>query len=160
MPYLRLLKLLYISDREMLAEAAESITGDRAFAMKNGPVLSRVYDLIKGESSRSGEWFESIVTQGYAVKLKADPGLGKLSRGEIDKLTDVSERYRSRDHWEISDLTHDFPEWRLHFAEDSGAREIPWREVLKAQGKEEMIEAVEDSLAARNLVDQVFGIDV
>ena len=50
MPYLRLLKLLYIADRELLAESAASLTGDRAYAMKHGPVLSHVYSLIKGES--------------------------------------------------------------------------------------------------------------
>jgi uncharacterized phage-associated protein len=53
MPYMRLLKLLYIADREMLAETAKPVTGDRAYAMKNGPVLSHVYALIKGESSRA-----------------------------------------------------------------------------------------------------------
>ena len=34
MPYLRLLKLLHIADRQWLAETCESITGDRACAMK------------------------------------------------------------------------------------------------------------------------------
>ena len=42
MSYLRLLKLLYIADREWLAETGESITGDRAYAMKQGPVLSTI----------------------------------------------------------------------------------------------------------------------
>jgi hypothetical protein len=35
MPYMRLLKLLYIADREWLAEMGESITGDRAYAIRN-----------------------------------------------------------------------------------------------------------------------------
>ena len=48
MAYIRLLKLLYIADRELLAETGRTLTGDEAVAMKNGPVLSRVYDLIKG----------------------------------------------------------------------------------------------------------------
>lgn len=159
MPYIRLLKLLYIADRELLAETAASVTGDRACAMKKGPVLSHVYSLIKGESSRSQEWFESIETQGYAVKLKRDRGRGRLSRGEIEKLVEVSERHRNQDHWEISDLTHDFPEWRQHFPEGacSGSYAIPWQDILRAQGKEEMILAVEVEEAARRHLDEVFG---
>ena len=65
MGYLRLLKLLYIADREWLAETGESITGDRAYAMKYGPVLSNIYDLIKGNGSRAGEWDDYIHTEGY-----------------------------------------------------------------------------------------------
>jgi hypothetical protein len=42
MEYVRLLKLLYIADREMMAEAGAPVTGDRAVAMDHGPVLSHV----------------------------------------------------------------------------------------------------------------------
>jgi uncharacterized phage-associated protein len=48
MSYLRMLKLLYIADRETLKETGRPITGDRIVAMEHGPVLSSVYDLIKG----------------------------------------------------------------------------------------------------------------
>ena len=51
MEYIRLLKLLSIADREMLARRGRTLTGDRAVAMKRGPVLSTVYDLIKGNGS-------------------------------------------------------------------------------------------------------------
>jgi len=64
--YLRLLKLLHIADREWLAETGESITGDRAYAMKYGPVLSSIYDLVKGNGSRAGERDDYIYTEGYA----------------------------------------------------------------------------------------------
>ena len=52
MERIRLLKLLYIADRELLAETGRTITGDRVVAMDHGPVLSQVYDLIKGQASR------------------------------------------------------------------------------------------------------------
>ena len=86
MGYLRLLKLLYIADREWLAETGESITGDRAYAMKYGPVLSSIYDLIQGNGSRAGEWDDYIHTEGYALELVADPGRSELSKGIVQKL--------------------------------------------------------------------------
>ena len=46
MSYLRMLKLLYLADRECLQETGRPITGDRVVAMEHGPVLSSVYDLI------------------------------------------------------------------------------------------------------------------
>ena len=115
MSYLRLLKLLYIADREWLAENGESITGDRAYAMKQGPVLSTVYDLIKGNGSKAGEWDDFIHTDGYAVELVADPGRGELSRSIVEKLGEVTERYRNIDDWELSEQTHELKEWADHF---------------------------------------------
>jgi uncharacterized phage-associated protein len=160
MPYLRLLKLLYIADREMLASTASPITGDRGYAMKYGPVLSHLYNLIKGSGPRFEDWDRHIRTQGYAVKLADDPGRGKLSRGEIEKLVEVSERYRNKDQWELSDLTHDFPEWKSHWPDEaeSGSFPIPWEEMLTAQGEDaETIQTVEEEERARNYIDGLFG---
>lgn len=39
MSYLRMLKLLYLADRESLKETGHTITGDRVVAMEHGPVL-------------------------------------------------------------------------------------------------------------------------
>ncbi len=156
----RLLKLLYIADREMLAESAASITNDRANAMKHGPVLGRVYDLIRGSGPKFAEWSRHIETQGYAVKMVNDPGRGHLSRGEIEKLTEISERYRTKDHWELSDLTHDFPEWKKHWPDNAsnGSYPIPWEDVLLAQGQgAETIKLVEQEERIRNELDNLFG---
>jgi hypothetical protein len=84
MAYIRLLKLLYIADRELLAETGRSMTGDEAVAMKNGPVLSRIYDLIKGVGPKFQEWGDFIHTNYYSVELMKDPGRGKLSKSEIE----------------------------------------------------------------------------
>ncbi len=156
MAYIRLLKLLYIADREWLAEAGRTITGDEAVAMKNGPVLSRVYDLIKGVAPRADDWNAYIRRVDYSVELKGDPGRGKLSKGEIEKLTEVSERFRAMDDWELSEHTHEFREWRDHFRPDASTP-IPWREMLEAQGKAGLIEIVERNEAAHQYLDSLFG---
>lgn len=41
---IRLLKLLYTTDRELLAECGRTLTGDQAVALRRGPVLTHVYD--------------------------------------------------------------------------------------------------------------------
>ena len=154
---LRLLKLLYIADREWLAETGESITGDRAHAMKYGPVLSSIYDLVKGNGSRAGEWDDYIHTEGYALELVADPGRGELSKGIVQKLLEVTKRYAELDDWELSERTHEFKEWADHFRGEVSP--IPWQDILMAQGKPEMIAVVERAEAARQTFDDVFGPD-
>ena len=123
--------------------------------MKHGPVLSNVYDLVKGNGSRAGEWDDHIHTEGYVVTLAKDPGRGELSKGVVGKLEEVTERYRRIDDWELSEKTHEFPEWAQHFSGNSSP--IPWQDILKAQGKPEMIAVVERDEAARQVFDDVFG---
>jgi uncharacterized phage-associated protein len=156
MDRLRLLKLLYIADRELLAETGRTLTGDRALAMKHGPVLGRVYDLIRGESSRAGEWGRSIHSDGRSVVLRDDPGRGELSRREVEKLTELTDRYRNVDDWALSEATHDFPEWSRNYAAD-GPIPIPWEDALSAQGRADLVEIVEREEATRRLLDDLLG---
>jgi len=156
MERIRLLKLLYIADRELLAETGRTITGDRAVAMEHGPVLSHVYDLIKGEASRAGEWDRHIHTVNREVVLRQDPGRGELSRREVEKLVEVTDRYRDADDWSLSEVTHEFPEWSRNYSEGTTSP-IPWLDVLSAQGKEELVEIVERDEADHRYLDDLFG---
>ena len=113
MSRLRLLKLLYVADRESLAERARPITGDRVCAMDHGPVLSQIYDLIKGKDYLAPRWERYFRRIGKRdVRLIQDPGVGKLSRHEIGKLQDVSRRLEEYDDWAVAEYTHTFEEWK------------------------------------------------
>jgi uncharacterized phage-associated protein len=156
MEYVRLLKLLYIADREMLAEAGAPITGDRAVAMNHGPVLSQVYDLIKGKAARAGEWAHSIRTTHHGVALRLPTARGKLNKAEVEKLQEVAERYQDDSEWDICGKTHLFPEWKTNFVPDTSTP-IPWEEALTAQGRADLIETVDQQDALERYLDTVFG---
>jgi uncharacterized phage-associated protein len=156
MEYLRLLKLLYIAEREMIAEACSPITGDRAVSMKHGPVLSQVYDLIKGNSARSGEWSHYVSTVSPDVVQNRPIPRGKLNTGEIEKLRAVSDRFHGVSVWDICDVTHTFAEWQQYFA-DEKSKTIPWEDVLRAQGKADKISVVMEEERLRREFDSVFG---
>ncbi len=158
MPYLRLLTLLYVAERELLAESASPLTGDIFKAMPCGPVPGHVHDLIRGHGSRSIEWEKHIRRVGYSVRLVEDPGRGALPREVVDKLNEVSARYIDRDHWEAGDLTRDFPEWATHYPGDGGAGLIPVSEILEAQKADgENLEVIQEAEAARNHMAKLFG---
>jgi uncharacterized phage-associated protein len=157
MEYIRLLKLLYIADREMLAQHGQTITGDEAVAMKKGPVLSRTYDLLKGEGHGATVWGNYIQTEGYQAVLRRKPGRGKVSPAALAKLKEVSERYRETATDDLIEETHKFREWKKVFPPGSRSSHlIPWELVLKVQGKAEMIPDVEKDERASALFDQVF----
>ena len=156
MEYIRLLKLLYISDREMVAETCSPITGDRAVAMKHGPVLSQVYDLIKGNAAKSGDWSYYVTTANHDVVLNRPVPRGKLSIAEIEKLQQVSQRFNDHSEWDICDVTHTFEEWQSHYT-DGTSTTIPWEEALKAQGRADKISLVADKERLRREFDEAFG---
>src|SRR5258708_26416900 len=61
MNYMALMKLLYLTDREALLRFGRPITGDKVVAMKHGPVLSRVYDLVAHKRvALQSEWHKFI----------------------------------------------------------------------------------------------------
>ena len=73
MNYMRLLKILYLADRESIRLTGRPITGDCAVAMKRGPVLIELFNLIKGTHPRSQEWKQYIKKVEYRVWLIDDP---------------------------------------------------------------------------------------
>jgi uncharacterized phage-associated protein len=158
MAYLKLLKLLYYADRESLERLGHPISGDRYYAMKHGPVLSRVYDLVKSERlgrPASGPWSEHIKKAGrYELRLKRKPDLGPLSEAEVEIIKEIFRRHQDLDKWILRDKTHGLPEW-----EDPGtsSREIPIEQILRILGKsEDEIEEVRRASKEKTFFDAIF----
>jgi len=143
MDRLRLLKLLYIADREAIQEGACTIIGGRMVALDNGPLHSDVYDLIKGAPHPgSDEWSQFFENDGYAVVMTSDPGNLELSPYESEKLVEVSERYKAVDSWALAEKTHEFPEW-IEFHIPKSSQTISSESILKATGfKDDEIERI------------------
>ena len=159
MDRLRLLKLLYIADRELLAARGRTLTGDRAVAMNYGPVLCQTYDLIKGNENSPEDWDKHIRSVGKKLVLMGDPGRSELSRREVDKLNELTERFRHITTLGLSAVTHEYSEWLKNFAPDNSTP-IPWVDVLKDMGDEDKIEVYEKKLMEQKLIDSIFTIPV
>ncbi len=149
--YLAIMKLLYIADRESWKETGCSITGDAPLAMKNGPVLSGVYDLITHDTEQGlAYWTQFIHQEDYDLVLKADPGNEMLSPYEIKKLAEVARRHEKDDWRQLIRVTHDLPEWQWNNPEEFGCKmkPIPLEDILKAVGRESDIDDIKRDAAA------------
>jgi uncharacterized phage-associated protein len=116
MKYLGLLKLLYMADRIALQRMEEPITGDNYVSMDYGPVLSGVYDLIKGTPVADALpiWAQFISSRdkNYSVSLILDPGNDELCEEEEEIIREVYQSCGYYDRFDLAELTHDFPEWQ------------------------------------------------
>jgi uncharacterized phage-associated protein len=112
MHYIKLLKLLYIADREALSEWGIPVSHDNYVSMDNGPVMSQTYNLVK-EGGRVWSEFISAPFGDYEVQLTGEqPNSKKLSRAEENILRRVFDNYGHKNRWDLVDYVHTFPEWR------------------------------------------------
>jgi uncharacterized phage-associated protein len=117
--YTKLIKLLYLADKESLRECNQTITGDTYVCMKNGPVLSGLYNLIKGQSGNRDTqclWNSKFSRDGNDLVALVDriPD-GKLSRFEKTALDKINTQFQSASFGTMIDYVHDranCPEWK------------------------------------------------
>lgn len=115
MSYLKLIKLLYLADREALLRWDRPITTDRWVSMDNGPVVSRIYGLIREEPAPgvSGEWARHIQpSDRYDVSLAEPAGDDELSPAEIKLLRQIFALHGRKNRWDLVAYCHELPEWR------------------------------------------------
>lgn len=158
MSYNKLVKLLYLADREVLIRWGRPITTDHYLSLDDGPVVSRIYDLIRNEPLPNSVkiWGKFISDpEDYEVRLLADPGSGELSPAEQQLLDEVFGQHGQDSRWAIVDYTYGLPEWTHP---DGGALPIEYRDILSAAHKTEAeISAIEEELEALALVEHVLA---
>ena len=129
-----MLKLLYIADRECLKETGKPLTGGSHVVMDNGPLHSRVYNMVKGSDPDSSAWQKHIQKSGYVISLHDDPGVDCLTRFEDEKLCEVVERYKDTDDWALVNKTHELPEVKKNKPPEGSRNIIPLEDILTAVG--------------------------
>ncbi|MGB3405591.1 MAG: Panacea domain-containing protein [Microcoleaceae cyanobacterium] len=148
MKYLGLLKMLYIADRIALERMEQPITGDHYVSMNYGPVLSGVYDLIKGQPVDHALtlWSQYISSQkDHYVSLLAFPGDENLCEEEEEIIQQVYQDFGHLDPFDVAEWTHGLPEWQYP---DGSAIPISIEEILKNVGKsdEEIVEIQQEAI--------------
>lgn len=127
---LKLTKLLYLADRESIAQYGLPISFDHPVSMPMGPVLTRIRDLTEGGCARSdqAQWDEWISDKSqHLVSLTRTFDLGdldELSEADIDVLETVWRNFGHMDRYTLRTYTHEhLPEW-----EDPKGSMIPMSE--------------------------------
>lgn len=133
MSYLKLLKLLYLAEREALARWGESMSGDKFVSMPHGPVMSSTYDLIQSQGQIWNSFIQSEAN--YEVSLKSnvtEDDLDELSVVEMNILDAIFNEFGAMSRWQLRDYTHDnCKEWQ---DPDGSSFPIKSEDILLAKG--------------------------
>lgn len=151
MSHLKLMKLMYLIDREALLRWGRSITKDNYSSMPHGMVLSRTYALVTEESLPTSYWKTYIsAPQNYEVELLDEPDYDELSEAEISMVKEVFDKFGKWNRWKLRDFTHELPEWR-----DPNGSSLPveYSDVLRMSEKTE--EQIYDILNEMDAIAQL-----
>jgi uncharacterized phage-associated protein len=156
MSYIKLIKLMYLLDREALLRWGRPVTTDRYVSMDNGPVVSRIYDLIREEPTPGTDplWrhFISAPTN-YEVSLTAELDNEELSPAEESLIEEIFSKYGKLSRWDLVNLSHELAEWQ---DPKGSAIPIEYRDILRAgQKTESEIAAIESELEALAAVESM-----
>ena len=145
---MKLIKLLYLADREALLRWGRPITTDCHVSMARGPVLSKTLNLIT-EGNKPGvfsQWFNHIsAPSNYEISLVTDCDKDELSLAEEDLIQEIYGRLGHLDQWQLVDYTHDYcGEWQ---DPNGSAIPITYSDILRAGNKDESeISAIREEL--------------
>ena len=160
MPHLKLMKLLYLADREALRRYGQPISGDEYYSLPHGPVLSKTLDLTNGscEPVPGGWdcWISDKEDHQVAVRKEINRDvLDELSDADIEIIDSVWAQFGHMSRYQIRDYTHNknhVPEW-----EDphGSARPIPLNRILEAVGRNQnqVREDIANVQARKNISD-------
>ncbi len=142
MHYIKLIKLLYLTDREALLRWGVLVTTDRHVSMDNGPVTSKILSLITDDRPKP-IWSEYISAPlgDYEVRLLKEAPTSRLSRAEEKLMAEIFEKFGYRNRWDLIDnVMHKLPEWK---DPNGSSTPISVRDILVAAGeREEEIRAI------------------
>lgn len=114
---MKAIKLLWLCDRFHLRKYGRTISGDNYVAMKLGPVASNTRDILEQstflseEESEYSNLFINVVNK-YNYSVKAEPNLKVFSKSDLNTFEEVYNVYGHLTHFELSRLSHLFPEWQ------------------------------------------------
>ena len=160
MNYMKLIKLLYLVDREALRRWGRPVTTDCFVSMDRGPVLSEILDRINhGSPPNAPTVWSGLISEPshYSVALVSNgaPPDDELSQAEEHLIDDVFAAHGGRSPWALVDFVHQLPEWK---DPHGSAIPIEYGDVLSAVGKTELeIEQIENELASGSALDRLLA---
>ncbi len=151
-------KTFYFADVAHLNDFGCPILGDQYVAMKNGPVPSFVYNLMKNQKIHgdlkkdldvSIKSIEVEEKKNIEIKALRKPDLGCFSRCEIDYLKQKLDYCKNKSFVELLEETHKHPAWIKARERENGSNNPPidYEDMVRENHphREELLEEIREN---------------
>ena len=125
---LKLMKLLYISDREHFLRSGRPITGDSQYAMPFGPVPSNSLNLLNGDFDLDP--FAHFHLEDRKVSMHTPTGYTRLEDSDRQILDEVIQEHGAKHTFTLKRETHEFPEYKEAYPHGSWTSSVITYEVI------------------------------
>ena len=169
---MKVLKLIYFADRYHLRKYGRPITNDSYFALPYGPVASACRDLLNrdvADYSTPESDYKEICVQSkdqYNYESKEAVNQDVFSQTDMEALNYAWETYSRKNHFQLAEETHLFPEWKKHEAalgsEQVSRRAMPYSDFFEnpEPGVDPMPElSVEDQQDLKEEIAELHAIE-
>lgn len=137
MDKLKLIKLLYLSDRDCFLTDGHPITGDKPVAMDHGPVPTACLDVLNGEIPSNAYSFLHV--RDAEVSLDPNPPSAPaepFTAEETSVLEQTMQKYGSLSTSQLYRLVHELPEYKDAHVPGTSTP-ITFAKILQHYGSEE-----------------------
>ena len=136
MNLLKLMKELYLVDRESIDERDTSVSGDVFYSMPHGPVLSQTLNMLTDlVNNKWGDYLDAVDAKYYPdIQIKQKLDLDRLSNKDKSYIQTVSDKFKNYSPLQLEEYTHQLPEW---VDPQGSSLKIRYRDVMSALGKTE-----------------------
>jgi uncharacterized phage-associated protein len=146
---LKLIKLVYLAERQFIAEHGHPMLYDELFSLPHGPICSSALNGIDGKL-KNHAWANFIVRRGNDVSAakKFERGdFDQISKAELAVLEKIWARFKDMSASEIRKYTHEnCPEYTEI---ERGRIPITYKELFKAVGEKYPDQAEDEILQYR-----------
>jgi uncharacterized phage-associated protein len=111
---MKALKLIWLADRLHLRKYGRTIINDVYKAMPNGPVASSTRNILERDIVISEEYSSTFLTADadhYFYRSIKEVEKDVFSKSDLECMEIVSKHYGRLDKFELSHLSHYYPEW-------------------------------------------------
>lgn len=154
--YTKLMKLIYLVDREAFKNWGRPIVGGPYAALDQGPLSSPAYDAVKAPPSsvKFPLWTSVFKKAGYDLEQMRSIEFDALSKAEIELLEQIDNKFGKMSQWDLVHYTHvNCHEW--HDPQGTSVP-IPEEAILTEVGRtEEEISLIADENKKHALADQL-----
>jgi len=103
---LKLMKLIWLSDRIHLNKYGRTILDDAYKALPHGPIASTIFDMSKSPLENSYE------VANYIIKSKKQFDSDFFSETDLEIMKYVAEKFGKMESVKLRNFSHLFPEWK------------------------------------------------
>lgn len=143
MDKLKLIKMIFLADREHLVRYGRPIVGGHYVAMDLGLVSSDLKDYIEGRTPSKDLPF--VIQEKYNLVATQATNEDWLSESELKVLDEVYEEYKYIDSVKLGLKTHKYKAWKNNIPPKGSSKPVPYEDFFEEEDNGAMLDLILDN---------------